>query len=969
MTPRREARHSARAAARAEPSGIGTARERDPLAAEVRLLGALLGQVIAEQEGDEAFDLVERIRRHSIAYRREDDQLAGTLAAEELDALDTTQAGTVVHAFSLYFQLANLAEERNRVRQIRRRERRTRGSLDDSTGSALRKLRAAGLTEPTILELVGRLAVTPVLTAHPTEARRRTMLLALRRCYHLLEQLDDTRLSPLEDRDIRRRLREEISLLWRTAAVRSTALSPLDEVRTVMTYFDESLFRVVPRVYRSMDAALDRIRGHAAAQATAAQVPAAHPPGADGEAGRLVPDHAADAGRSGARAPLVQAFVRWGSWVGADRDGNPAVTAVTTGEAARIASDHVLRGYEAVATRLAGAISASVPADRVPSRLAAGLRRDHDDLPDLTREIGERFPDEPYRRRLLAIAERLRRTRAGLAGGRAPLGGRYGEPSELAGDLADLAESLIDDRLSRVAWGEVQDFRWQVETFGFHALSLEVRQHSEVHRAAIAAIRRGDLGGTLPGTEGVTAAEVLATLRSMAAIQQRLGPDACRRYVISFTRGAGDVADLFELIELAGRADIPATTTDGLGPASPVVDVVPLFESADALGQAGEVLGDLLADARYRAHLRGRGDRQEVMLGYSDSNKESGFLAASWMLYQAQGSLARVASREGVELSLFHGRGGAIGRGGGPAARAIRALAPGSLEDRLKLTEQGEVIAAHFANPVIAMRELDLMAATVLEVTGRDLAHADRAAGEADVALIEELAAAARRAYRALVWEDPRFPAFFRAATPIDQIQRLRLGSRPAARPGRAADDDAAWLASLRAIPWVFAWSQARIGLPGWYGLGSGLQSIAETRGTRGLEAVARCYRDLPFFSSTLDNAASVLARVDLGIGRRYAVLAGVDGAGIWERIEEEHRQSVELLLRVTGRRHLLEDQPGEARSIRLRTPYVDALNELQVRLLPRLRSATPGTAEEGELRRLVLQTISGIAAGLQSTG
>ncbi len=951
MTPRREARHSARAAARAEPSGIGTARERDPLAAEVRLLGALLGQVIAEQQGDEAFDLVERIRRHSIAYRREDDQLAGKLAAEELDALDTTQAGIVVHAFSLYFQLANLAEERNRVRQIRRRERRTRGSLDDSTGSAMRTLRTAGLSETAILELVGRLAVTPVLTAHPTEARRRTMLLALRRCYHLLEQLDDARLSPLEDREIRRRLREEISLLWRTAAVRSTALSPLDEVRTVMTYFDESLFRVVPRVYRSMDAALDRIGGHAAAQAPVSRA------------------SAADAGRSGARCPLVPAFLRWGSWVGADRDGNPAVTAVTTGEAARIASDHVLRGYEAVATRLAGAISASVPADRVPSRVAAGLRRDHDDLPDLTREIGERFPDEPYRRRLLAIAERLRRTRAGLTGGRAPLAGRYADPSELADDLADLAESLIDDRLSRIAWGEVQDFRWQVGTFGFHALSLEVRQHSEVHRAALEAIRHGRLGATLPGTASVTAAEALATLRSMAAVQQRLGLDACHRYVISFTRDAGDVADLLELIEMAGRADIPATSTDGFTPASPVVDVVPLFESADALEQAGEVLGELLGDARYREHLRGRGDRQEVMLGYSDSNKESGFLAASWMLYQAQGSLARVASREGIELTLFHGRGGAIGRGGGPAARAIRALAPGSLDDRLKLTEQGEVIAAHFANPVIALRELDLMAATVLEVTGRDLAHANRSAGDADVALIEELAAAARHAYRALVWEDPRFPAFFRAATPIDQIQRLRLGSRPAARPGRAADDDAAWLASLRAIPWVFAWSQARIGLPGWYGLGSGLRSIAETRGKSGLEAVARCYRDLPFLSSTLDNAASVLARVDLGIGRQYAVLAGADGAGIWERIEEEHRRSVELLLRVTGRRHLLEDQPGEARSIRLRTPYVDALNELQVRLLPRLRSATPGTAEEGELKRLVQQTISGIAAGLQSTG
>ena len=926
-------RRAASAAVRAEPAGIGTSGAPDTLSAEVRLMGALLGQVVSEQAGPELFELVERVRRRTIALRHEDDPDERRRLDEDLRGLDLGSAEAVIGAFALYFQLVNLVEARGRVRALRRRERAARdGVLDDSVAEAIAELRRSGRTDAEIDDLLGRMSVSLVLTAHPTEARRRTALVALRRCAALLERLDDPRLTPSEDRDVRRRLREEITLLWRMSDLRTVAPTPLDEARTAMAFFDATLFTVVPRLYRALDSALD-------------------PP-----ASRRGGGAATDSGRTGTRRPRARPYLRWGSWIGGDRDGNPGVTADISERTLRIQAEHVLHGYEAVATRLMQTTAAAISIDHVSRQLASRLARDAETLPQVDRQVRRRFPDEPYRQRFGFIAERLRRTRAALTGEPAALTGRYASPDEFDAELEELQESLLADGLERVAWGEVADLRWQVGTFGFHLASLEIRQHAVVHRAALAALQADAAAD--PSTEvspGVPLGEVTATFRSIAAIQARYGIEACRRVVVSFTSSASDVTDVLRLADIAA------------GGAPPVLDVVPLFETTEALDAAGPILEALLRDPSYRAHLAERGDRQEAMLGYSDSNKESGFLAAAWMLHRAQESLIAVARGEGIELTLFHGRGGAIGRGGGPTNRAILGQAPGSVDGRLKLTEQGEVIAANYSDPVIARRHLEQVTAAVLLASTSE--HDARLAAAVAVGrpIMDELAATSREAYRALIHDDPGFASFFRDVTPIAELSDLRLGSRPAAR-GRS--EGAPSIDSLRAIPWTFAWSQARINLPGWYGLGTALERYRAVHGEAGLDAVARLARDWPFLRSLVDNAEMSLAKADMGVARLYAALAHGEGdAGRWATIETEFHRTAAMLRRITGRDRLLDDAPVLQRSIALRNPYVNSLSELQVRLLARLRELPRDDPERGRVLRLVQLTVNGVAAGLQNTG
>jgi phosphoenolpyruvate carboxylase len=959
---RRAPRSDPNAAVRAEPATIGTGRSRDPLAAEVRLLGSLLGQVIAEQSGRDLLDLVERVRRTTIRLRRGDDPALRAGLVAELSTLDADRAEVVARAFSLYFRLVNLAEERELVRAARRAERdrprpgRRRSASassamgderpDASLGDAVDWLQRGGEATDAVVAAVAALRITPVLTAHPTEARRRTVLIALRRVDRLLDRLADRDLTTAEDREARRRLREEITILWRTADLRATAVAPLDEVRTALAFFDETVFSTIPRLYRQADAALD-----AAGERR-------------GRARAVGAGEATDAGASGTRPPRVTPFLRWDSWIGADRDGNPSVTAEVTERTLRIQADHVLRGYEAVATRLSQTLAAAVVPDRVGRALATRLARDAELLPDLDRTLRRRFPEEPYRQRFGFIAERLRRTRAHLTGQAAPLTGRYADAAELDAELAEVQEALAADGLDRSAWGEVADLRWQLATFGFHLASLEVRQHSGVHRAAEAAIAANDPSREL--VPGVTAAEVLETFRTVAAAQARYGADAAGRYVISFTAEAGDVLRVLRLAAVSASAGEPVE--------APVLDVVPLFEDAATLEAAGGILDAILADRTYRTHLAARADRQEVMLGYSDSNKESGYLAANWLLHRAQAALAATARRHGVELTIFHGRGGAIGRGGGPANRAILGLAAGSVEGRLKLTEQGEVIAANYADPGIALRHLEGLAAATLVASSALHAAAQAAAETTGQPILDELAATSRATYLALV-EAPGFVDFFRLATPIDEIATLRLGSRPAARgraggqAGRAPALTAASIADLRAIPWVFAWSQSRIDLPGWFGVGSALEAHARRHGERGTAAIARLYGRWPFLASLLDNAELSLARADLGVGRQYAALAGPSGAGFWNAIEEEYVRTVTWIGRVTGRDRLLDHDPELRRRLGLRDPYVDSLSELQVTLLGRLRATPADDPEAAHLLRLVQLTVNGIAAGLQRTG
>ena len=938
-------------AVRAEPAGIGTAGARDPLAREVKLLGALLGQVIAEQAGEPLLARIEAIRERAKANRR---AAAGTepqAVVEDLDQLDLATIESIIRAFGLYFQVINVAEERDRVRSLRRRERAGRGApLENSLAAAIDRLVAEGTSPATLMELIAGLSVVPVLTAHPTEARRRTLLLALRRVARLVDQLDDPRLTPSEDTGLRRRLREEVTLLWRTAELRSIAPSPLDEVRSAMVFFDETLFRVTPVVIRALDGALDRA-GQRPVGLRSGSMPAASV--------RL----ASDSGQTGTRPAAVDTFLHWGSWIGADRDGNPNVTAELTAQAARIHADHVLRGHEAVVTRLMQTIAPVVPDRRLDRRIAGRLLDDEEELPELMRQLDRRFGDEPYRRRLGAIAERLRRTRSALIGATAPLSGRYRDAGQLSVELDELADALVADGLERVAYGDLQDLRWQVQTFGFHLAGLEVRQHSEVQSAALAALRAARTA-PLDGP-GPAALELLASLRAVAEIQRRFGADAAGRWIVSFTRGPQDVLDVLELAELAGLDDPGAERTAGFVAARPELDIVPLLESADALRHAGSILEALVADSGYRAHLATRGNRQEVMLGYSDSNKESGFVAANWLLYRAQGELVRAARTHGLELTLFHGRGGAIGRGGGPAARAILAQAAGSIAGRLKLTEQGEVIAANYANQTIARRHLEELAGATLLASAE--AHAGRhAAAESDGGpIMDELAQSSEEAYRALV-DKPGFAQFFRRVTPIEELAGMRLGSRPARRPGTEVSP----IGSLRAIPWVFAWSQVRLGLPGWFGLGSALEAFGRRHAETGFDRLARLYRAWPFFGSILDNAELALARVDLPTARAYHGLDAGPAAGqAWSAIEAEYERAVRHLNRVTGRAHLLDGLPAIQRSLSVRAPYLDPLAEIQVHLLARLRRMSADDPALESVRRLVQLSVNAIAAGLQATG
>ncbi|MDQ3870737.1 MAG: phosphoenolpyruvate carboxylase, partial [Chloroflexota bacterium] len=720
-------------------------------------------------------------------------------------------------------------------------------------------------------------------------------------------------------------------------------------------------------VYRALDGALDQ-------------------GGSSSPVGDSKAAAATDAGRSGTRPPRVPAFLRWGSWIGGDRDGNPSVTAEVTAQTPRIHADHVLSGYERVAERLAQTISVAGREVGMPADLIDRLRADAARMPETARVLERRFPDEPYRRALGYVAERLRRTRALLTGRPGLTAAAYESAEELLADIETLQRALAERGAARVAWGGLQEFAWQVATFDFHVGALEIRQHSEVHRAALEVLREGGDQEAPLARGGVSAREVLTAFRAAEEIQARFGESACARYVVSFTMAERDVLDVLELARRAtdgsspsgdgARAPSGALADDGSppprdGPPSGAVhlDVVPLFETLDSLRQAGPIMEELFCHPEYGRHLTERGWRQEVMLGYSDSNKESGFLAASWALYRAQEELVAVARRHGVGLTLFHGRGGAIGRGGGPTNRAILAQAPGSLDGRLKVTEQGEVIAAHYSDATIAQRQLEQMTSAVLTASTPEHEARVAAAAERWAPVIEELADLARRAYRALVWDDPSFEAFFRAATPIAELSALKIGSRPAARD-QDAGTSVASLESLRAIPWVFAWSQSRAGLPGWYGLGAALAGYRQRHGKGAVVELGRMYREWPFFASVLDNAELMLTRADMQVARSYAELAaGEEARRIWKRIEEEYRRSVTELLAVTGRDRLLDAMPVLQRIVELRNPYVDSLSELQVRMLARLRALRPDDPERAALLAVVQLTVSGVAAGLQGTG
>jgi phosphoenolpyruvate carboxylase len=911
---------------------------------DVRLLGDLLGEAIRDSGGQELLDDVERLRHAVIAARSGPPRTGQDQAGDEIAAMVASwplgRAELVAKAFTVYFHLTNLAEERHRVRILRGQdhgrppapERQasgpasngpasngagSEGSGNEGAGSEgagpRRESLAAAVAayapgpDEQLGVLLGQLRVHPVLTAHPTEARRRAVATALRRIGALVEALDGTG-SDDEQAEVRRRLREEVQLLWLTAPLRIKPIGPIDEVRTVMAVFDDTLFTLAPAVYRALDRACRDAMGGPAAPASAA-------------------------------APVTPAYLRYGSWVGADRDGNSLVTAQVTREAAAIQADHALRALENATTRVGRALTIHADAAPPADELALALESAQSDHPELVGGIAARSPEEPYRTFLLFAAERLRATRlrqADLA---------YPGCQEFLADLRTVQRSLAAAGATRQAFGELQNVIWQAETFGFHAAGLEVRQHSAVHAKALAEIGAG-------GPLSEQTSEVLATLRAVGWIQGRFGVDACRRYVVSFTRSAADIEAVYRLAGHAQRSGPP-----------PVLDVIPLFESGEDLRNAIGVLDEMLTLAPVAQRLAATGRRLEVMLGYSDSAKELGPVTATLALYDAQERLAGWAAARDVTLTLFHGRGGALGRGGGPAGRAILAQAPGSVNGRLKVTEQGEVIFARYAHPVIAHRHLEQVTSAVLLASAPGAAAQARDAARQFRPAADRISAAAVTSYRALVEADG-FAEWFGSISPLDELGRMRIGSRPPRRgvggaPGPASLDD------LRAIPWVFAWAQTRLNLPGWYGLGSGLAAAAGPGG--GLAEVRAAYRGWPLLTVLFDNAEMSLAKTDRAVAARHLALGGRDD--LTQRVLAEYDLTRRLLLEVTGHGRLLASREVLSRAVTLRDPYVDALSYLQLRALTELRAGRGGGADTEQLERLLLLSVNGIAAGLQNTG
>ncbi|MDP8924787.1 MAG: phosphoenolpyruvate carboxylase [Chloroflexota bacterium] len=908
-------------------------------------LGALLGVVLREQGGEELFDAVERVRQLAIELRTGAATLDPLLAAMR-DVPDHL-LGSVVRAFATYFHIINVVEQQHRLRALRARRRE---HPDRPPAESIAE--AVDAIPPSVSPAEARaffeaLTVTPVFTAHPTESRRRTVLDHLAELGRLVDARDDPLLTPDEREALRRQTLTTITLLWQTDEVRPRRPTVLDEVDSVLASVGGSLFEVVPRVHDDFGAAL-----------------AGRFPGLDGD----------------------RALVRFGSWVGGDRDGNPNVTPDVTRETMQRHVRLALTRYVEDVARLQRELSVAATRAPVDDALLASLERDATQLRDVAAGLTGRFEREPYRRKLEFVLARLRRTLAtpwDAADATRPVGA-YLAASDFLSDLRLIDASLRAARGARVADGFLRDLILRVETFGFHFAALEIRQHSGRHADALGellaaagvAADYGDLdeparqelleavlagGRPLPLSVAhlsPAARETVATLHLVRMIQERFGRGACATYIISM---AADPSDLLEVLVLAQQVGLyPA----GRGRAGLGIRVVPLFETVHELGRAPEIVERVWALDGYRRNLDAWDRTQEIMLGYSDSNKDGGFVASGWWLYAAQRELAALAARHDVQLLLFQGRGGAVGRGGGPMHRAILAQPLGALGGRFKVTEQGEIVFARYGQPGIARRHLNQVVGAVIRAGLDPVARAGQEPPEpawSDV--MAELAEHGRRAYRELVYETPEFLTFFREATPIDALSRLNLASRPVSRgPGGSVEE-------LRAIPWVFAWTQNRCNLPGWFGLGTALEAAADDP-----ERLRQMYARWPFFRSLLDNAQISLGTATLEVTRLYARLVGDDGVRerIMRRIEDEYERTRRLVLDAAGQSEVLERAPVLRRSIALRNPYVDPLHCAQVELLARWRAAEAEGHVGPDIEALVgtlLRTINGIAAGVQTTG
>ncbi|TXI17004.1 MAG: phosphoenolpyruvate carboxylase [Nitrosomonas sp.] len=910
-----------------------------PLREDIRFLGRMLGDTLREQDGDNAFELVENIRQTAVRFHRDQDPSARHELDTILTQLSDKDSLSVVRAFSYFSLLSNIAED---VHHNRRRRAHLRAGSPPQAGSvtlALERVLEARKEISVLADFFKKAVVSPVLTAHPTEVQRRSILDCQLAIERLLKERARTELTPNELRHNEEGLRATIQILWQTRMLRPTRLSVYDEIENGLAYYSYTFLTEIPYIYAKMEDLLER--------------------------------------RLSKNAPEVTSFLRMGSWIGGDRDGNPFVTHEVMLRAVERQSALALDFYLDEVIKLSRSMSLTerlVKVSEEVKKLAAVAP----DIPNRS--------DEPYRRIFLSMAARLTATAQQLGHqvmqqGVVEAGEPYANSIEFLHDLDTIIHSLEQHKSYWVAHGPLRNLRRAVDVFGFHLAHLDMRQHSKVHEQVVAEIfeRNAHRNNYLRLNESErielllqeisrprplltscadyseTAQSELRILQCAAEIHRRFGQKAMPNYIISMTTGVVNVLEVALLLQEVGLLQAGENPQLHL-------NIIPLFETISDLRSSGKIMDQLFSLPYYRKLLNSRGNVQEVMLGYSDSNKDGGFLTSNWEIYKAEIELTKIFSKHQISLRLFHGRGGTVGRGGGPSYQSILAQPPGSVNGQIRVTEQGEVISSKYAEPEIGRRNLETLVAATMEAT---LLGHDTAGANADryYSAMEKLASASFRAYRELVYETPGFKQFFLESTPIREMAGLHIGSRPPSRKNSDAIDD------LRAIPWVFSWSLSRMMLPGWYGFGRAVEAFVnnEDEAGSGLILLQEMYREWPFMQTLLSNMDMVLAKTDMGIASRYAEL--VEDTALREqifgRIQEERIRCEKWLFAVTGHTELLQDNPTLARSIRNRTPYIDPLNHLQVELLRRYRSGE----DSEEVKRSIHLTINGVTAGLRNSG
>ncbi|WP_422928700.1 phosphoenolpyruvate carboxylase [Singulisphaera sp. PoT] len=918
---------------------------QEVLSADIHLLGDLLGQAIRRLSGEEAFDLEEEIRASAKELRSSPSLDDARRLRDRLGELDVPALRGLIRAFSIYFDLINLAEQQARVRALRRAaiEGKVSSSQAETTEAALRQIRDRGIDADQVAEHLAQALVCPVFTAHPSEARRRTSLEKLASIARQLDRVEYGQALPIEREQAIAAIAEEVETYWLSEVIRAERPSVLDEVRQGLGLVEARLLDVVPRVYRKLEEALDKVY-----------------PGRDWQ---------------------VPAFLQFGSWIGGDRDGHPHVTHDVTAEAVKLQQETILRFYLTRVQDLWRRLSHSDHFVKHGPAFLESLARDAAVLP----EVAPGTEHESYRLKCRMIIAKLNRTldylkalpNTHLEPAPPPPPGVYLVRQGLLDDLKVMTDDLIQAGAEAAASGAIRDLTWLVQVFGVHLLKIDLRQHSNRHGKALEEIfqstglcpnylelspdERFDLLSkelqlsrrivpALPLYSPETV-EVVDTFRTFAAILERQCPEVLSTYIISSTTEA---AHLLEVLLFAREAGL-FRPEEGISR----IDIVPLFEALMPLREGPAIMERLLELPIYRKHVELRGNLQEVMIGYSDSNKESGFLQSAWALYRAQGELTELGKKAGITMQMFHGRGGAVGRGGGPANHAILAQPRGTVNGRLRITEQGEMIADRYGHTAIAERHLEQVLNAVLRTSFPDDSESPDPAW---FSVLDTLATSACSHYRGLVYESPDFLPYFEQATCIGEISQFKIGSRPARRGGAATNID-----QLRAIPWVFSWMQSRHTLPGWFGLGSAVTEFLREDPGR-LELLREMYRRWPFWSTLIDNAQMILTKADLTIARLYADLVDDQDLAnrIFGQITDEFNRTVDVICKITEQDELLERSPILRRSIDRRNPYVDPLSFIQLVLLKRLRA---GDEPHEELLSGVLESINGVASGLKNTG